>query len=205
MKERPILFSAPMVRAILDGSKTQTRRVIKPQPNGYANTLPSASVNAAWQDGFVDVACPYGQPGGRIWVRETWQGYRQTSHEYDEWEPMDSPKDRHEQPFQPVYRADGKSYPDKWFPAIHMPREFSRITLEIIGVRVERLQDISEAAAVDEGIEEVAVSIDKQCRRYRDYSGAVTWGLPAIESFRSLWGVNQRPRQLGCEPMGAGD
>lgn len=157
MKEKPILFSAPMVRAILDGRKTQTRLVVK-------KAIPDESFINAPYNGFAFVGqfnggtytvpflCPYGQPGDRLWVRETWQGFRQVCVEYDEWEPMDSPKDRHNnQPYEPVYRADGKSQPDKWFPAIHMPRLFSRITLEITKVRVERLHGISRGDAMAEG------------------------------------------------------
>jgi hypothetical protein len=160
MKERPILFSAPMVRAILDGRKTQTRRVIKKiekvparylgwKHNGWAfykDDFPAGGMAAC------PFMCPYGVPGDRLWVRETWQGYRKTSYEYDEWASMESPKDRHEWPFEPAYKADGKNFPDKWLPAIHMPREFSRITLEIKAVRVERLQDISERDCCAEGV-----------------------------------------------------
>ena len=150
-KERPILFSAPMVRAILDGRKTQTRRAVKvppkppkPHPNNWQVVL----------DGAVHKVglCPYGQPGDRLWLRETWQGYRQTNVEYDEWEEMESPKDRHIEPYQPVYKADGKTFPDTWFPSIHMPREYSRVLLEITGVRVERLQDISKDDCYAEGL-----------------------------------------------------
>lgn len=118
MKERPILFSGPMVRAILDGRKTQTRRLIKPgRP------------------------CPYGQAGERMWVREAWG--------------------RHPESHTIVYKADadrpphfiGKSCEPKWRPSIHMPRAYSRILLEITGVRRERLHDISNGDALAEGVE----------------------------------------------------
>ncbi|HSH72372.1 MAG TPA: hypothetical protein VK974_04865 [Methylophilaceae bacterium] len=168
-KEKPILFSAPMVRAILDGSKTQTRRMINPQPfidaqgnfcwNGFcfgqdssgnprSDTLASPLPNSK----TGKISCPYGKQDDQLWVKETWQGYRQVSIEYDEWEEMDSPKDRHDYDFKPVYRADGKSDPNKWLPSIFMPREFSRIQLEIVSVRVERLNDCSPQDAIDEGI-----------------------------------------------------
>lgn len=142
MKERPILFSGPMVRAILGGRKTQTRRVVKPQPNGEIDnlgdgqTLISLSSNKTW-------ICPYGQPGDRLWVRETW------------WHDGISSKE----PSSVCYRDSGEMpgymrlAGDTWRPSIHMPRWASRITLEITQVRVERLTDITEEDACAEGIE----------------------------------------------------
>ena len=117
MKERPILFSAPMVRAILAGTKTQTRRVVKLKPD-YMETFLRLPNKVA--------CCPYGQPGGRLWVRETFEDCESALHSCV------------------LYRADGGTPGTKWTPSIHMPRWASRITLEITGVRVERLQDISE-------------------------------------------------------------
>ena len=123
MKERPILFSAPMVRAILAGTKTQTRRAVK------LDATPEPKYS---RDVVLRYRCPYGQPGDRLWVRETWM-YGQGS--------------------TPIFRADVLVTPKDqvWRSPIHMPRAASRITLEITGVRVERLQDISEADAVEEG------------------------------------------------------
>ncbi len=177
MKEGPILFNAAMVRATLDGRKSQTRRVVKSPVKGRDITfLPDhyeADEYFQWEGGadkdnphawgvvnfieydpltIADMSCPFGDIGDQLWVREKWQGFRQTSIEYDEWEEMESPKDRHDMFFEPVYAADNKNFPEKWQPSIHMPREFSRIDLEITGVRVERLQDISDADAVREGI-----------------------------------------------------
>jgi hypothetical protein len=147
MKEPPILFSAPMVRAILDGRKTQTRRVVKPQP---VNVL---FHKGQWIEAPCDLVenetvlhCPYGQPGDRLWVRETWA---------------------HETDFGTftggfVYRADGDKRErecgptDRWRPSIHMPRLVSRITLEITDVRVERIKDISGIDAIAEGIQAVS-------------------------------------------------
>ncbi len=139
MDARPILFSALMVREILAGTKTQTRRIVKPGnlgPGGLPVRQPTPDWNAAhygggmWSDGLDFAAfCPYGQPGDRLWVRETW-----------------APGGRY---------AATDSRPGavpRWRPSIHMPRAASRITLEITGVRVERLQDISEADALAEGI-----------------------------------------------------
>lgn len=174
MREKPILFSAPMVLAILAGRKTQTRRIA-------GHTAIDHSAGAAdiemdektfglpnheffqWAHGEPGPSffCPYGQPGDRLWVRETWQGFRQVCVESDEWEEMESPKDRHHAPYQPVFKADGENFPAKWFPSIHMPRAFSRILLEITGVRVERLQAISERDAMGEGITAETIEIEQ--------------------------------------------
>lgn len=157
MKERPILFSGPMVRAILDGRKTQTRRIVKPQPvpQLYPNTEDVYFVDwhgKQWwwncqrdHPNFFEKACPYGQPGGQIWVRETWRVFGGREYEY-----------QHERS-SVIYRADSEMRgPDygvcaEWRPSIFMPRWASRITLEITAVRVERLQDISEEDAKAEG------------------------------------------------------
>ena len=130
-KERPLLFSGPMVRAILNGTKTQTRRIVKP------NHI------AAYHDGVPSLfsGFPYGVNGDRLWVRETW------SHTGDGvWSIAAA---RMAPTGRPVYAADGGEGP--WWPSIHMPREFSRITLEVVRVRVERLNDCSEADAKAEG------------------------------------------------------
>jgi hypothetical protein len=174
MKERPILFSAPMVRAIPPGTKTQTRRVVRPQP---PEILPAYAPKVYWpardrhmthgdpdgaaylqfeRPGDYDGAhvmrggfgfrCPYGQPGDRLWVKETWRVCGGKEYEYQQ------------DPSQVMYRAthqeDGfpftwESY--VWRPSIYMPRWASRITLEVTAIRVERLQDISEADAIAEG------------------------------------------------------
>ena len=171
MTERPILFSAPMVRALLDGTKTQTRRVVKPQP--LAVTLvPSGNHLFDYRDDLSDYSrvvdmkkavtlCPYGQPGDRLWVREAWQAF------FDDEVPADRPRGpRHTlgQPARPdrksfvFYRADGDGpvhkdgYKARWMSPLHMPRKYSRLNLEVTGLRVERLQDISEADAIAEGV-----------------------------------------------------
>lgn len=153
MKERPILMGAPMVRALLAGTKTQTRRAVKPQPlgdkprsawfePGVMGWAPPEIPSQAWHR----VRCPYGQPGDRLWVREAFM------HEPADyvWEASVSIPCR---PASTVYRADfHESQPGEgWKPSIHMPRSLSRILLEITAVRVERLQDISEADAQAEG------------------------------------------------------
>lgn len=150
MTERPILFSAPMVRALLDGTKTQTRRALRGFCPPNRPEFDSETGRLEWFNGDEVVAgirCPYGMPGGRLWVRETF------IHEPADycWEASVSIPCR---PASTVYRAD---FPDSkpgegWKPSIHMPRRLSRITLEVTGVRVERLQAISEEDAMAEGI-----------------------------------------------------
>jgi len=180
MKERAIIFNAEMVRAVLEGRKTQTRRIMKVQPESAEfesrfiiySTKPSEIGKWCWAEPGVFVnprrsalfSCPFGAVGDRLWVRETWADVN------------------HEGCPAVAYRADGEVrdlneddgeendhnlekylfanwYPDlisgtegRWTPSIHMPRWASRITLEITGVRVERLQDISEADCAAEGL-----------------------------------------------------
>lgn len=147
MKERPMIFNAEMVRAILDGRKTQTRRLVNPEPDSpqllEARTAESGCVYAIHANrsnvhqGRFRWDCPFGKPGDRIWVRETWARYNidQDSHDmaYRATTPEDWPEE------------------GRWRPSIHMPRWASRITLEITGVRVERLQSISDEDVDAEG------------------------------------------------------
>lgn len=156
MKERPILFSAPMVRAILSGTKTQTRRAVKPQitPLAYGSSWHQfdhrgSNYRTNLRNGTVSQwspllqFCPFGQPGDRLWVRETWAAPHS-----DDARP---PRSIHCDWMQIHYAATEERGGLLWRPSIHMPRWASRITLEIIGVRVERLQDISEDDAKAEG------------------------------------------------------
>lgn len=146
MRERPILFSAPMVRAILAGNKTQTRRGVKEPISGWLN---NANGSYKVMDGQVFNYsfdqhlgnCPYGKPGDRLWVKESFWGCDapgwgdQPCVVYDdEWHG----KEYRPAAVRPWARKFGR------IPSIHMPRDCSRITLEITGVRVERLNDISE-------------------------------------------------------------
>ncbi|WP_291163363.1 hypothetical protein [Gemmatimonas sp. UBA7669] len=136
MKERPILFSGQMVRAILDGRKSMTRRVVKPpkrtdlrlRPNDIGCTV--RDDGAIWHDAFGWLHCPYGVPGDLLWVRETFAPFSTGGAVYRADKPRFSP-DAHE--------VVGGS----WHPSIYMPRWASRLTLRITDVRVERLQDIS--------------------------------------------------------------
>lgn len=153
-KEKPILFSGEMVRAILDGRKTKTRRVIKPQPDEKTREFSSELVTEAWLAGEIPVKCPFGQPGHRLWVRESCWAYSGL-------EPFPSgfvvPPNPHMQHF---YGYDDhpelQLMKDKAIvfrvPSIHMPRWASRITLEITKIRVERVQEITNEDAIAEGI-----------------------------------------------------
>lgn len=169
-RERPILFNDQMVRAILDGRKTVTRRVMKPQPvlDGHFWTYGGAG----WSDRINSLTplaghslaarCPYGQPGDRLWVREAWQGPLISDEEQAANQSWWKDMTKFQNPGHCAYRASGddNEYVDpdgyfhcKWKPSIHMPRWASRILLEITAVRVERLQDISNDQAIAEGID----------------------------------------------------
>ena len=160
---RPILFSAPMVRALLDGRKTQTRRIMKPQPpDGWfiSEDERDEPGHAEW----LAERCPYGAPGDRLWVREAvrWEGG-----------PL------------AIFEADGSACViDTWpwkrtkLPSIHMPRGASRITLEITEVRVQRLQEIGEEDARAEGVSPVTWS--------RPINGLLS---SYVEGFKTLWGI----------------
>ena len=164
MKSHPILFSGPMVRALLDGSKTQTRRIVKPQPPAHvidfcAYHNPKGDGLAHF--GFDPVArelqdwfsvCPYGQPGDQLWVRETFCPIYPQNPAYNGGHPI-------EYDYAATYRhgfrlGDSIGIKKVWKPSIHMPRAASRIKLEITGVSVECLQNISEADALAEGARE---------------------------------------------------
>ncbi len=168
-KERPILFSGPMVRAILNGTKTQTRRIVKPQPvvryGGHITEGYYAEGGAVfkeggegghrpmrWCEGAGFVPSRLGKPGDKLWVRET--------HHVQEFEAIErdgvyTPAERFVS-----YRADSPMLPVIWKPSIFMPRWASRITLEVTEVRVERLQDISEEDAKAEGADPVVLLPD---------------------------------------------
>jgi hypothetical protein len=152
-KERPILFSGPMVRAIVAGRKTVTRREIKPrmrsadtqfelhqQPDGSWRPLHTFDESCMDAQGTEHpIVCPYGKVGGRLWVREAWAQINVAQAPGESWV---------------VYReCDNRTdYGGPWKPSIHMRRRDSRILLEVTGVRVERLQDISEDQAKAEGM-----------------------------------------------------
>lgn len=178
MKETGLMFKAPLVRSILDGSKTQTRRIAKDVKHpGWGNAYTPGALAREPQH-TIDRACPYGRPGDRIYVRETFvQG-----HDYD------AVTDRlrtHDDAGNPLptktwFRAtdeatwcddDGWEANTPWKPAIHMPKALARIWLDITSVRVERLQDITDADALAEGVDRTNTSIPGYAR----------------ERFRNLW------------------
>jgi len=180
-KEKPILFNGPMVRAILSGQKTVTRRPVK----GMALQW----LADGFEPGFVanpdNAMCPYGQPGERLWVRESFTDLRGTGieHRPDPAGPLqryafaaDSPPGSHSDEVR-------KDYGIKWKPSIHMPRSACRILLEITAVRVERLQDISEEQARAEGI------TDGGCHNCGNHEpcGCECPTPSAVDSFVHLW------------------
>lgn len=137
MRERPILFRGPMVRALLAGRKTQTRRVVKTRPENQTRVGPvSSQAHIASPEALAK--CPYGVPGDRLWVKETWC-------KADTAIGFDYAADRD-------WRSDQRGM--GWRASIHMPRAASRLTLRITDVRVERLRSISAADAEAEGVRE---------------------------------------------------
>lgn len=212
MKERPILFSGPMVRAILDGRKTQTRRVLTPQPTppraiyecdgadtivsshplSLAHTgdgIPKVAVGFAWKMTKLNETsaphqtgtgykwlCPYGQPGDRLWVRETWGSIGT---------PLGNL--RIGEGCRVFYRATEPEQIvnlEKWRPSIHMPRWASRIDLEISDIRVQPLQDISDGDALAEGV---------------TLRGTTRYEGEARDAFHTLWGSINEERGHGWD------
>uniref|UniRef100_UPI00260F1BED hypothetical protein n=1 Tax=uncultured Microbulbifer sp. TaxID=348147 RepID=UPI00260F1BED len=205
-KERPILFNGPMVRAILEGRKTQTRRIIgsKKKPvdtfiqdtqfiDGKEQSLGFEDENGGWFD--TEEMCPYGHKGDRLWVRETWwqAGDSHPTYPDDDEEKWlgsrrvhysaDGPPPNEPNKFYPN-GLSGKSYsaadPNKFWkkrPSIHMPRWASRIDLEITRIGVERLQDISEEDAKAEGM----VSL---------YTDKYTHFLEFCDTWKEIYGAN---------------
>jgi len=192
MKERPILFSGAMVRALLAGTKTQTRRIVKPEPHHVDGGVPFGDPPAwAVRDGAARgsavMVCPYGKRGDRLWVREAWR----TVAGADGIPPRDL-----DAAYRLWFEAEAPHQPGfgKLRPGMFMPRWASRITLEVTGVRVERLQAISEADALAEGI-------------VRLHDGG--YGLPAGEhyhstdprqSYFSLWEAINGPGSVAANP-----
>ena len=209
IKERPILFSAPMVRAILEGRKTVTRRVVK----GGQIPTEDASVPVGgprWSaigqrdprygfcvHGTTEVECaqelakfgrcPYGKPGERLWVRETFglqvRHYGGGAGEHIVYRATNP---------DAIYckSAEGREYPVKWKPSIHMPRHSSRILLQITGVRVKRLQDISDKEIEAEGVDLDALA-DGQDRYDMCHTGSGADGRPTLRTaWRHLWESN---------------
>ncbi|EPP5903374.1 hypothetical protein ACUT1X_003343 [Pseudomonas aeruginosa] len=192
-RERPILFNDQMVRAILEGRKTATRRIAKPVKHPDLGNIyaPGALVLEREPQHVIDRACPYGQPGDRLWVREAWQGPLISDEEQDANQSWWKDMTKFQNPGHCAYRASGddNEYVDpdgyfhcKWKPSIHMPRWASRILLEITAVRVERLQDIGEEQALAEGVR------GEPCDHTRQACADIgCWGDTAKGAFGFLW------------------
>lgn len=204
MKERPILFSGPMVRALLAGTKTQTRRVCKPAATLSAvvevpDPLERGQVyngsHFGDEDGEAQFACPYGGRGERLWVREA---FCKIIGQSGGWIETD-----YRATYTHGFRlGDSLGIRKKWTPSIHMPRDASRITLEITGVRVERLQDINEADAIAEGIERADDFFGCRCwRAYDEPKGSdVVFPDDPIGSYASLWMSINGPGSWDANP-----
>lgn len=197
VKERPILFSAPMVRAILDGRKTQTRRLCKPllqsfpyasrAKNGLFTFWHRADPNGKWFEDCTDpFDCPYGVPGERLWVREAWQQV----YEIDGGKKI-MPTPAEVSYGQLMYAADCPDgvHPPRWRQSIHMPRWASRITLELVDVRVQRLTSMSWVDAVAEGIKDPR----RSALRTHPETGCV-------EQFATLWDSINGPGSWASNP-----
>lgn len=185
MKERPILFNDQMVRAILEGRKAVTRRIAKPVTHPDLGNIyaPGALVLEREPQHVIDRACPYGQPGDRLWVREAWQGPLISDEEQAANQSWWKDMTKFQDPAHCAYRASGddNEYVDpdgyfhcKWKPSIHMPRWASRILLEITAVRVERLQDITPNQCIAEGA-------------WREKDKELGRAQEAIAAFADLW------------------
>lgn len=194
MKERPILFSDPMVRAILENRKSQTRRIVKPQPFdiGPVGGTFAAAWNEKTAEAYEHFHCPYGQPGDRLWVRETWCAGEDDDGAYILY-TADNTKNY--SPIELSCSWNDEQLNLKWEehedfkqtlkrPSVFMPRWASRITLEITVVRVERLHDISEADVIAEGV----------------VSGP--FGEYGVAAYRSLWKSIHGPDSWAANPLG---
>jgi len=180
MKEKPILFSGPMVRAILDWRKTQTRRRLKPQPGTRHDGTP-----IHFGDEGTFLKCPYGQTGDRLWVKETFR-FDGIDHRFGMAE-----RRKDELSFRADMEADRSVNDCPWRPSIFMPRWASRITLEITGVRVERLQEISEEDAKAEGCVQAFWPYERlQLGKARNYKAG----------YRKLWESINGPGSWDANP-----
>jgi hypothetical protein len=200
VRERPIIFGAAMVRAILEDRKWMTRRVVKPAPN-WGNWPHRSDDEWLCAMGGDRRRCPYGKPGEHLWVREAWAFFDRYASRSEAHNGPETPKtlpafcgDSEQGKAVMAYwkrrllfRADGPhphiDWDVPWRSPIHMPRWASRITLEITGVRVERLNEISEADAKAEGIERDGDG----WREYRPGYDCFVRDEYPVHSFKSLW------------------
>jgi len=203
MKERPILFSGPMVKAILEGRKTQTRRVVKLNMSGRVQLS-----RRQWHtdDANAVLGCPYGQPGDRLWVKET--------HRFDGLDPKIALRSQclDEISYRADMQGDRACDDCAWRPSIFMPRWASRITLEITGVRVERLNQISEADAKAEGIGSWRQKYPRGSHDIQGYDTVYNFGRDletrwfptsspnAVLSYKRLWESINGPGSWDANP-----
>ncbi|HDW1350522.1 hypothetical protein [Klebsiella variicola] len=195
MKERGMIFNGEMVRAILDGRKTQTRRIMKPQPepcprgghwwpsNVFKTMLhvedEMQNGKGGW-GGLVGDACPFGDVGDRIWVRETWAEAGASAPDLKLY------RANYPEHVPSIYENVPPAEEIRWTPSIHMPRWASRILLEITDVRVERLNAISEEDAEAEGIDMEALYDSQDC--YDCIADHNMTGRPTVTgAFKYLW------------------
>lgn len=194
-KEIPILFSTPMVQAILEGRKTQTRRIVKQhiQREDIGSGASCFSVYDSYGAQYYNEqeTEPYTladfqkwKPGDLLWVRETWTTEGHTTKHY-------------------AYRADHDSISNvgRWKPSIHMPKTAARIWLQVESVGVERLQDISEEDAISEGINWIDVEPEVGMRAYRDYVNCENDFLTPIQSYATLWQSINGPESWEQNPF----
>lgn len=183
MREHPILFSAPMVRSLLAGTKTQTRRVVRKLPlrlNRETNAIEVDTANIENGRFAKLIPCPYGQPGDRLWVRET---FCKIIGQSGGWIETD-----YRATYNHGYRlGDTLGLKKRWTPSIHMPRDASRITLEVTGVRVERLHDISPNDCIAEGAWPIA---------HRELGR----GHEAVAAYQALWESINGPGSWDANP-----
>lgn len=201
MKERPILFSAPMVRAILAGKKTRTRRVAKLIAAGHAKEVGG---NRRWHPADPEAAhaCPYGRPEDRLWVRETWAA----PHAHDHIPPRMIQQDA-----RIHYAATEDLGGLRLRSSIHMPRWASRITLEITGVRIERLHAISYADAIAEGLKGITKDGSMVKFGIPDRDGLPgtdndgwpwnEWRISPFDAYKHLWERLNGPGSWKTNPL----
>jgi hypothetical protein len=210
--EHSLIFKGEMVRAILESRKTMTRRIIKKQPNSERCESITFDKDYGWRCGNEIggnfIRCPYGKPGDRLWVRETWGIHKPGSINPEkmptfEYEACTAHGDivGLEDGYGLPYRATAKIDPDfpiHWRPSIFMPRWASRITLEITVVRAERLQEITEEDAKREGIKKLWTGPDED--GYGTETDGPSLGWNGRRAFETLWdSINAKPKPVKGE------
>lgn len=209
MKTKPILFSGAMVRAILEGKKTQTRRIMKVQPDclGALENSPGGELVYHWPHSNTQIyycKCPYGQPGDGLWVRETWRTEELS-------DGLDGIRYKADGFFIPIKNTEEASdawgaanmnkqlwEKDLWKPSIFMPRWASRIKLEIIGVRVARVQEIDRADAKAEGVSNLWSWDEKRNAKHPEHFRRAVLN-PYVANYSVLWDEINAERGFGWD------